>query len=79
MFARIVVGAAIAVFVWTALVRPLAAHGPKQVYVVERYDTLWSIAATHYAGDARDAVWRIEQSNHLQGPTLQPGQKLVLP
>jgi hypothetical protein len=47
--------------------------------VVEPYDTLWTIAASHYAGDARDAVWRIEQRNHLSGGTLHPGQTLVLP
>ena len=79
MFGRILVGIAVAVFVWSAFVRPLGAHGPKQVYVVEPYDTLWTIAASHYAGDARDAVWRIEQRNHLSGGTLHPGQTLVLP
>ena len=79
MFGRIVVGIAVAIFVWSALVRPLGAHGPKQVYVVKPYDTLWTIASTHYAGDARDTIWRIEQANHLAGPTLHPGQTLVLP
>ena len=79
MFARALVILAVAVFAWSALVRPLAAHGPKQVYVVEPYDTLWTIASTHYAGDARDAIYRIEQANHLAGATLQPGERLVLP
>ena len=79
MFARALIILAVAVLVWSAFVRPLAAHGPKQVYVVEPYDTLWTIASTHYAGDARDAIYRIEQANHLAGATLQPGERLVLP
>lgn len=79
MFGRLVVLTAVAVFVWSAFVRPLAAHGPKQVYVVKPYDTLWAIASTHYAGDARAAVWRIQQRNHLSGAILRPGETLVLP
>jgi hypothetical protein len=79
MFVRIVVIAAIAVLGWTALAHPLGAHGPKQHYVVRPYDTLWSIASTRYAGDTRDAVYRIEQANHLDGGVLRPGQVLVLP
>jgi len=79
MFARILVIAVVAVFAWTALARPLGAHGPKQSYVVASYDTLWSIAASHYAGDTREAVYRIEQANHLAGGVIRPGQVLVLP
>ena len=46
---------------------------------VQAYDTLWSIAQQHYGGDVRDAIWRIEQANHLQGANVRVGQKLVLP
>lgn len=43
-------------------------------------DTLWGIAGAHAAGGNRaDAVARIEQLNHLQGPELQSGQELVVP
>jgi LysM repeat protein len=42
-------------------------------------DTLWSIASSHYGGDPRAAVWRLERRNHLSGTTLVPGQRLVLP
>jgi hypothetical protein len=41
--------------------------------------TLWSIAAAHYGGDVRDAVWRIERANHLHGADIRAGQRLVLP
>lgn len=43
-------------------------------------DTVWSIAATHYPGDdVRARVAAIETGNHLDGPSLMPGQALVLP
>jgi nucleoid-associated protein YgaU len=48
-------------------------------YTVKRGDTLWGIAARHYAGDQRDAVYRIGRRNHLAGSLLVPGQRLVLP
>jgi LysM repeat protein len=79
MFARIAIALTVAAFVWTAVVRPATSHGPKQVYVVKPYDTLWSIAASRYAGDPRDAVYRIQQANHLEGGMLRVGQPLVLP
>jgi hypothetical protein len=40
---------------------------------------LWSIAQRRYGGDMRDAVWRIEQANHLPGADVRVGQRLVLP
>jgi LysM repeat protein len=49
------------------------------VVTVHRYETLWSIAQAHYAGDTRDAIWRIQRANHLADATVVPGQKLVLP
>jgi LysM repeat protein len=48
-------------------------------YVVQPADTLWSIAAKHYAGDPREGIWELQQRNHLRGTTLVPGQRLVLP
>jgi hypothetical protein len=79
MFARIAIMLGVAVFVWSALVRPAGSHGPRQVHVVKPYETLWSIASTRYAGDTRDAIYRIQQANHLGGSTLHAGQRLVLP
>jgi len=67
-----------------ALVVGFAAHtshgaGRERTYVVRPADTLWSIAERTYGGDVRAGVWRLQQRNRLQNPTLVPGQKLVLP
>jgi LysM repeat protein len=59
--------------------RPSGGAGKAQVYVVKPADTLWSIASSHYAGDTRAAVWKLERRNGLDGSTLLPGQRLVLP
>ena len=53
--------------------------GREQVCVVRAGDTLWPIAATHYGGDPREAVWRLEDRNHLAGSLVRPGQRLRLP
>ena len=53
--------------------------GHRQVYVVKPYDTLWSIATRHYAGDVREGIWKIEHENGLTDPTVVPGQRLTLP
>ena len=79
MFVRILLIAGIAVLVWSAVARTSEAHGAKQVVRVHAYDTLWSIAQQHYGGDVRDAIWRIQQANHLQGANVRVGQTLVLP
>ncbi|NUR74970.1 MAG: LysM peptidoglycan-binding domain-containing protein [Thermoleophilia bacterium] len=79
MFVRILLIVGIAVLAWSALARSSTAHGAKQVVTVRPYETLWSIAQRHYAGDVRDAIWRIERANHLQGADVRVGQKLVLP
>ena len=41
--------------VWSIAARPSGAHGPKTVYRVKPYDTLWTIARSHYGGDVRGA------------------------
>lgn len=53
--------------------------GPTRHYVVRPGDTLWSIADRIYGGDVGQAVWNLEQRNHLASATIVPGQKLVLP
>lgn len=78
MFARIVVVAALTLFLWAAFARSSDASGPEQRYVVQPYDTLWSIAATGYA-DPREGVWEIKERNGLENSTIVPGQVLVLP
>jgi LysM repeat protein len=79
-----VFGKLVAVLVAALLLASVIAHGsngsgPPQHYRVRAADTLWSIAARHYAGDTREGVWKLEQRNHLTGSTLRPGQTLVLP
>ena len=48
-------------------------------HTVRSGDTLWTIASSHYGGDPREAVYRLEDRNHLAGALVRPGQKLVLP
>ena len=79
MFVRLVVIAVIAALAWGASVRPSSGSDVPRTYVVRPYDTLWSIAASHYAGDPREAVWRLRELNRLRTTTLLPGQRLVLP
>ena len=70
--------ALVGVFVWAAFARTSDASGPERSYVVQPYDTLWSIAATGYS-DPRQGVWEITERNGLRGATIVPGQVLVLP
>ena len=78
MFGRILILVALSVFLWAAFARSSDASGPERRYVVQRYDTLWSIAATGYA-DPREGIWEIRERNGLEGATIVPGQVLVLP
>jgi nucleoid-associated protein YgaU len=71
--------AALALVVWSVLARPSGAHGPRTIYRVRAADTLWSIAAAHYGGDPRSAIWAIEAANHLGGGAIVAGETLVLP
>jgi nucleoid-associated protein YgaU len=79
MFAKILILAVLALVLWSAVARPSGAHGHKLTYRVQAYDTLWTIAAAHYDGDVRNAVWQIQNANHLAGAGIRPGQTLVLP
>ena len=78
MFGRLLIVVALSVFLWATLVHSSDASGPERRYVVQRYDTLWSIAASGYA-DPREGVWEIRRRNGLAGATIVPGQVLVLP
>ena len=79
MFARALIVALVAAVAVAVAARQSVGAGPEQAYVVRAGDTLWAIAASHYGGDPREAVWKIEERNHLADPTIQPGQTLVLP
>jgi LysM repeat protein len=79
MFVKLLAIAGAALLLWTVVARPSGAHGDKTVYRVQAYDTLWTIASEHYGGDVRQAIWEIQQANHLSGATIHPGERLVLP
>jgi LysM repeat protein len=79
MFAKLLILLAVGALAIGLAARTTHGAGPERTYVVRPSDTLWSIAARTYAGDAREGVWRLEQRNHLSSATLRPGQKLVLP
>jgi len=79
MFVRVFLIVGVAILLWSAMAHSSTAHGTKQVVTVRPYETLWSIAERHYGGDVRDAVWKIERANHLEGADVRVGQRLVLP
>ena len=78
MFGRVLILVALSVFLWATFARSSDASGPERRYVVQPYDTLWSIAAAGY-GDPREGVWEIRERNGLKGATIVPGQVLLLP
>ena len=79
MFARLTVIVLLVVVAWVSLARPSGGAGREHVHVVRPADTLWSIATANYAGDPREAVWRLRQRNGLEGTLLRPGQRVILP
>jgi len=79
MFARVVVIVAFLTLAVAWGARQSDGAGHRQTYVVRAGDTVWAIAAAHYAGDPREGVYRLEQQNHLAGALVHPGQHLVLP
>jgi LysM repeat protein len=79
MFAKVAVLLLAVAFLVGVLAHPSGGAGKPVRYVVKPTDTLWSIAAGHYAGDPREGVWKLLRRNHLTSTTLVPGQRLVLP
>jgi LysM repeat protein len=65
--------------IWAIAAHSSNGAGKPRIYTVKPYDTLWSIASSHYGGDPREAIYRLEQRNGLDGTVVRPGQKLVLP
>ena len=66
-------------FLWALFAGEGGAGGPERHYRVKPGDTLWSIAASRYAGDTRSAVWEIARRNGLHDGSIRAGQRLVLP
>ncbi len=79
MFVRLVVILAVLAVAVAWGARRSDSAGREQVYVVRAGDTLWSIASTHYGGDPREGVWRLEHRNNLPDSLVRPGQHLHLP
>ena len=77
MFGKILLISALALIAWAVVAR--ASHGAGRGAVHrEARRTLWAIAASHYAGDPRDAIYRMDH-RPLAGSLLVPGQRLLLP
>ena len=79
MFPRLAVLLLAVALVVGVAARPSGGAGKPTRYVVKPTDTLWSIAAAHYAGDPRQGIWELQQHNHLHSTMLVPGQRLVIP
>jgi LysM repeat protein len=79
MFGKLLIVICAAALVVGLAARGSSGAGPKRTYVVRPGDTLWTVAERSYAGDPRQGVWLLEQRNHLDGATIVPGERLVLP
>jgi hypothetical protein len=79
MFVKLLGTTLAALVLWAVAAHSSQSAGTPRYYTVRPYDTLWSIAASHYHGDPRDAIFRLEQSNGLGGAVVRPGQRLLLP
>jgi len=79
MFARLAVIVLLLTLAVAYSARGSIGAGHRQAYVVRAGDTLWSIATSHYGGDPREAVWRLQERNHLKGAPVRPGERLILP
>jgi len=70
---------AVAGFLALSAARPTSGAGPETTYVVQPGERLWEIVSTRYAGDPREAIWRIKDANGLESSSLVPGTELRLP
>jgi nucleoid-associated protein YgaU len=79
MFVKLLATTLAGLVLWAVAAHSSESAGKPERYTVRPYDTLWSIATSHYAGDPRDAIYRIDEKNHLHGSVIVPGQTLLLP
>jgi LysM repeat protein len=79
VFGRVVIVVVVAVLVWAVLARDTGAGPTPRVLRVHAGDTLWSIAQERYGGDPRAGVWKLQEANDLDGSTIVPGQRLLVP
>jgi LysM repeat protein len=70
----------LAIVIFLSMATPSPGAPRPHHYRVQAGDTLWSIAATRYAGsDIRAAIYDIRHANGLSTSTITVGQRLVLP
>ena len=79
MFARVVVVVALLALAVAWGARSSISAGHEQTYLVRAGDTLWSIAASHYGGDTREARLAPPGAQPPAGTLVHPGERLVLP
>jgi hypothetical protein len=79
VFGRIIVVFLVAALFWAVFARDTGAGAHARYHRVQAGDTLWSIALATYPGDPREGVWKLQRRNALEGSTIVPGQRLVLP
>jgi hypothetical protein len=79
MFAKLLAVVLLAALVAAVVARQSAGGGRETSYLVRPGDTVWSIAAAHYAGDPREGVWKLERRNHLHSDMIAVGERIVLP
>ncbi|HSG12508.1 MAG TPA: LysM peptidoglycan-binding domain-containing protein [Gaiellaceae bacterium] len=79
MFGRVIIVVIVAVLLWAILARDTDAGPNPRSHTVRAGETLWSIAAATYSGDPRKGVWLLQERNDLDGTTIVPGQRLLVP
>ncbi len=79
MFGRVVIVVLVAAVLWAVLARETGAGPHPRYHTVRQGDTLWAIAAQSYGGDPREGVWKLQTRNGLDGTTIAPGQRLLVP
>jgi LysM repeat protein len=79
VFGRIVIVVLTAVVLWAILARDTGAGPTPRYHTVKQGETLWSIAAASYGGDPRAGVWKLQTRNGLDGASIVPGQRILVP
>ena len=79
MFVRALIVGTVALLLWSIAASGSDGAGAPHTYTVRAHDTLWSIAASQYAGDPREGVWKLRERNGVVDGVIRPGQRLVIP